>query len=218
MLRFMFLALESRLLCDCFSSKHMVEEMLSQFPGQALWDWQVSLLASWNTHFGESQPLGWKTSCSDCHVVRKLHLGILTVYMGRDDQPQPDILAISRQVLGMWGGKNKNKNHLRCGEGPRATAELRPPSALFRPASPLGHSAEAPALVGGEGWEALPLRSLPDFLTHETVCIRKWFPFSSLSLGGSVYTAMDYQRWITPLGLVVRYGFYKHTRTYFSKY
>ena len=116
-----------------------------------------------------------------------------------------------------WG-KNKNKNHLRCGEGPRATVELRPQSALFRLASPLGHSAEAPALIGGEGWEALPLRLLPDFLTRETVCIRKWFPFSSLILGGSVYTEMDYQRWVPPLGLAVRYVFYKHTRTYFSKY
>ena len=81
-------------------------------------------------------------------------MGILRVYMGRDDLPEPDILAISRQVLGMWVGgdkKSKNENHLRCGEGPRTIAELRPQSALFRPASPLGHSAEAPALVGGEG-------------------------------------------------------------------
>lgn len=152
MLRFMSLALESRLLCDCFSSKHMVEEMLNPFPGQALWDWQVSLLASWNTHFGESQPLGWKTSCSDCHGVRKLHLGVLRVYMGRDDQPELDILAFSRQVLGMWVGGKKRKQNIRCGERPRTIAELRPQSALFRPASPLGHSAEAPALVGGEGW------------------------------------------------------------------
>ena len=96
--------------------------------------------------------------------------------------------------------KSKNENHLRCGDGPRTIAELRPQSALFRPASPLGHSAEAPALVGGEGWEVLPPLSLPDFLTHETVCIRKWFPFSSLSFGGSVYAAMDYQRWVTHWG------------------
>lgn len=72
--------------------------------------------------------------------------------------------------------------------------------------------------VRGEGWEVLPLLSLPDLLTHGTVCLRKWFPFSSLSFGDSVYVAMDYQRWVTPLGLAVRFVFYKHTRTYFSKY
>lgn len=48
------------------------------------------------------------------------------------------------------GGK-KEKTNLRCGERPRTIAELRPQSALFRPARPLGHSAKAPALVGGEG-------------------------------------------------------------------
>ena len=37
-------------------------------------------------------------------------MGILRVYMGRDDLPEPDILAISRQVLGMWvGGIKKAK-------------------------------------------------------------------------------------------------------------
>lgn len=218
MLRFMSLALESRLLCDCFSSKHMVEEMLNQFPGQALWDWQVSLLASWNTHFGESQPLGWKTSCSDCHIVRKLHLGILRVYMGRDDLPEPDILAISRQVLGMWvGGKNKNQNHLRCGEGPRTIAELKPQSALFRPSSPLGHSAEAPALVRARVRGAAP--AVAAWLPDPWDCVhQKMISIFLTTFWGQCVRSSGLPEMGNPLGLAVWFVFYKHTRTYFSKY
>ena len=88
------------------------------------------------------------------------------------------------------GGKNKNKNHLRCGEGPRATAELRPQSALFRLAHPLGHSPRPQLSLGVRGERRCPcgccLTSWPvklcasenDFHFHPwfwgAVCAQKW--------------------------------------------
>ena len=114
--------------------------------------------------------------------------------------------------------KSKNENHLRCGEGPRTIAELRPQSALFRPASPLGHSAEAPALVGGEGWEVLPPLSLPDFLRPWNCVHQKVISIFITKFWGQCVRSNGLPEMGNPLGLAVWLVFYKHTRTYFSKY
>ena len=155
-------------LCDCFYSENMAEEMLHQFPGQALWDWQLPLLASWNPCFGKSQPLCGKSSCWDRHIVKKLNLGILRVHMGRGGQPEPGILAISSQLLDMW----VKKSHLGCGQGPRTTARTEATKCPVQAnSSPLSHR-QRPQLSWGWRWRgASP--SVPAWFPDPRNCVHQ---------------------------------------------
>lgn len=136
----------------------------------------------------ESQPLGWKTS----------YFGIVAVWgsciwvfwestWGREVTSQARYSSLlkagARHVR--WGKKENKISDVEKDQ--RTIAEL-------RPQVPIQASQSTGPLSGPQLWWAvrvrvrvrgvLPLLSLPDLLTHGTMCLRKWFPFSSLGIWG----------------------------------